>query len=89
MANRRQLKKSINYLCGELFAECVAIKCYQKDVNQDDLDNVMRNVLLMHADLVCRLSHVQPGATKAFFHKLNEDLNRQTQEIIDQIYALS
>ena len=28
MANKRKLKRTINYVCGDLFAECVAASLY-------------------------------------------------------------
>lgn len=89
MANKRQLKKRINNLCGDLFAECVACVHYAK-VNRDDADNVMLAILNMQDDLLCRVSHVEPGLpTKTFFKKLNKDLLSSTESIISQIEALA
>ena len=34
MAKRRTLKKNINYICSELFAECVALTHYKVDIKQ-------------------------------------------------------
>lgn len=47
MANRRKLKKNINYICSELFAECVALMHYNIDVKQEDIDNLMSRILIM------------------------------------------
>jgi hypothetical protein len=44
---------------------------------------------MMQADIVSRISHVQPGAGKNFFKKLREDLVARTEEIIDDIQALA
>ena len=30
MANKRNLKKEINFVCSELFAECIAVSTYTK-----------------------------------------------------------
>lgn len=89
MANKRQLKKRINNLCGDLFAECIACVQYAK-VNRDDADNVMINILNMQDDMLCRISHIEPGlSTKVFFNKLNKDLITETESIIEQIEALA
>lgn len=89
MANKRDLKKRINNLCGDLFAECVACVHYAK-VNRDDADAVMMNILNMQDDILCRVSHIEPGlSTKVFFKKLNDDLSSNTQSIIEQIEALA
>jgi len=89
MANKRQLKKRINNLCGDLFAECIACVYYAK-VNREDADNVMISILNMQDDILCRISHVEPGLpTKVFFKKLNEDLNHATEAIVSQIESLA
>ena len=85
---RRELKKSINNRCGELFAECIALNYYE-NVDKDRVASVMESILMMQADIVSRISHVQPGAGKTFFKKLREDLITRTEEIIDDIQALA
>lgn len=85
---RRELKKCINNLCGELFAECIALNQYE-NVDKEAVASVMESILMMQADIICRISHVQPGAGKAFFKKLNADLISRTEEIIDDIKALA
>lgn len=89
MANKRELKKRVNNLCGDLFAECVACVHYAK-VNREDADNVMIAILNMQDDILCRISHIEPGLpTKTFFKKLNSDLAKATEAIVEQIEALA
>jgi len=89
MANKRQLKKRINNICGDLFAECIACVYYAK-VNREDADSVMLSILNMQDDILCRVSHIEPGLkTKVFFQKLNKDLNESVESIITQIEALA
>ena len=85
---RRNLKKSINNLCGELIAECIALCEYEK-VDRHAVSNVMESILMMQADIVSRISHVEPGAGKLFFAQLRKDLTNRTNEIIDDITALA
>ena len=85
--NKRKLKKGINYLCSELFAECIALSQYE-NVDKNAVANLMESILMMQADIISRISHVEPGAKKLFFKKLHEDLSDKTMEIIDDIYAL-
>lgn len=85
---RRELKKCVNNLCNELFAECIALNQYEK-VDKNAVLNVMENILMMQADIICRISHVEPGAGKLFFKKLNEDIVNHTDAIIDDIRALA
>ena len=89
MAKRRELKKGINFLCGELFAECVAIMHYQKPVLQEDVDNIMAGILHLQDDMLSRVSHPEPGMRpKDYFKKLRADMVSHTDEIAEQIKAL-
>ena len=85
---RKDLKKHITYLCSEMLAECIASSQYSKKDNAQDVENVVLSIVKMQDDWICRLSHVEPGNTKAFFKKLREDMKKQTEEIIDQIQNL-
>ena len=86
---RREIKKDINSLCGDLFAECVALLHYKNKPDSKDVENVMLTILKLQDDMVSRLSHVEPGNTKLFFKKLREDLLTRTEEIVEQIKALA
>jgi len=89
MANKRQLKKRINNLCGDLLAECISCIHYAK-VNRDDADNVMLAILNMQDDILCRVSHIEPGmSAKKFFKKLHHDMDETTESIIAQIDSLA
>ena len=48
----------------------------------------MLGVLKMQNDWICRLSHVEPGSKKLFFKKLKDDMQKRTDEIVDQIQNL-
>ena len=85
MAKRKTLKKNINYICSELFAECVALTHYKVDIKQEDVDNVMVRILLMHDEFVSRISHTEPGNVKGFYKKLNEDLNKEIKVVADEL----
>ena len=85
---RKDLKKHINYLCGELLAECIAATQFSKKDNRQDIENVMLSILKMQNYWICRLSHVEPGSKRMFFKKLREDMQKRTDEIIDQIQNL-
>lgn len=90
MANKRQIKKAINFTCGDLFAECVAINHYRKNTTQDDVDNLMASVLRLQDDMICRVSHIEPGMKASeFFKTLRQDMLSRIGEIVDQLNALT
>ena len=88
MANRRKLKKNINYICSELFAECVAMMHYNLNVKQEDVDNIMARILWTQDEFISRISHTEPGNVKGFYKKLRADFNAQVEEIVNSISQL-
>lgn len=86
---RREIKKDINSLCGDLFAECVALLHYKSNPDKKDVENIMLIILELQDDMISRLSHVEPGSTKLFFKKIREELMARTEDIVEQIKALA
>lgn len=85
MANKRSLKRNINYVCSELFSEVVAIS-YTTDVSDDNVKALLTSILVIHDDYVRRVSHVEPGfEPKVFYKNLITNFNKQASEIVDQI----
>ena len=88
MNNKRQLKKTINYACSELFAECMAATLYGKSDNED-AKGVLASIMDVNYDFISRISHPEPGMKPtAYYHILVNDFIKQTDEIIDQIRNL-
>lgn len=85
---RRELKKTINNLSGELLAECMALSCYQ-GIKGEDVEDIIKSILFMQNEMLNRLSHVEPGNSKIFFKKFRLDIIQQTEEIVDRIKALA
>ena len=90
MSNKRDLKKTINYICSELFAECVAASLYNGKPEEDNVNALLSSILMIQNDYVSRISHPEPGMeTQYYFKDLSNNFNKQASEIIDQIAALS
>ncbi len=89
MANRRNLKKSINYIASELFTECMVNKLYIPGTNAEKADDLMGRILNMQDEFLSRVSHAEPGNTKGFFKKLNADLQEEINAIIEEIGKLN
>ncbi len=89
MANKRNLKRTINYICSDLFAEAVAASLYGEKPNKDNIDALLSSILIIHNDFLSRVSHPEPGMDKKVYYKaIIEDFNKQASEIIDQIQTL-
>lgn len=87
MANRRALKKTINNICGELFAEVIAAVLYT-NVSKETANDITGAILKLQSDIVSRISHTEPGNVKGFYKKLRDDFNSRAAEIIDHICNL-
>lgn len=86
MANKRNLKQTINYICSELFAEVVAASLYGTTDNKDSAEALLSTILIVRNDFVKRISHPEPGMKpKKYYQKLIADFNERVSEIIDQI----
>ena len=89
MSNKRDLKKTINYICSELFAECVAASLYNGKPNEDSVNALLSSILMLQNHYVKRISHPEPGMDQnVYFKDLIDNFNKQTSEIIDQIASL-
>ena len=80
MASRKLLKKQINEVCGELFADCVALKmcdqCSDEVINQ-----AMTEILQLRLEFVARISHTEKGSVRLFYKKLRQEFSEKAEAI--------
>ena len=86
MMNKRSLKKAINAVSDQLFANAVAVSLYGNNRNAENDEALINSILTMREDFVSRISHPEPGMKKqAYYKDLREKFISQAQEIADQI----
>ncbi len=86
MSNKRDLKKSINYICSDLFAECVAASLYNGNPNEENVNALLKSIIEVHSDFVSRISHPEAGMKGGKFYKtLVAEFDQQVAELVDQI----
>ena len=83
MAKRKVLKKRINYIVGELFAESLING--KNCADQAKVNDVLADILNTQNEFISRISHTQPGNVKGFYKKLIQDFNAKANELIDAI----
>ncbi len=89
MANKRQLKKTIDLVTGTLLVECVAAMHFDHVCPQEDIDSIMTAALRLQDDMIRRVSHPEPGMpARKFFKNLREELLSTADELAGQIYAI-
>ena len=87
MANKRELKKSINYVVGDLFQECIILKMIKKADNAI-ADEVLADILNLQNEFLARANHPQPGNVKGYFRKLYIDFGDSVEAIIKKMQAM-
>lgn len=75
----------MNYIAGELFAECVVLSQVVPGIDAKRVDDLMTRVLYMQDDFISRISHTQPGNVKGFYKAFRSDFQAQVDAIIDEI----
>ena len=90
MANRRQLKKQIRYICGDVAAECAMAKYLIDGVNRETLDNALRHVAALQEQTLARVSAGFDKVPCDFesqkaFTSLRNDFNKRLQEIVKEM----
>lgn len=87
--NKRELKKTINQACAQLFNECRAAAPYEK-ADSEDAKAIMLAILIINKDFLNRVSHPEPGMKASLYYKsLISEFAKQTDEIIEQIANLA
>ena len=89
MASRRELKKPVNYISGELFSECLINSMFVPGTDKAKADQLMAEILKMQDEFISRISHTEPGNVKGFYKKFRSDFNAKVNEIIDAIAKLN
>lgn len=89
MASRRELKKNVNYIAGELFSECLVNSLYVPGTDKAKADQLLTEILNMQNEFISRISHTEPGNVKGFYKKLRSDFNAKVNEIIDTLAKLN
>lgn len=89
MASRKELKKNVNYIAGELFTECLINSMFVPGTDKAKADELMTEVLRVQDDFLSRISHTEPGNVKGFYKKFRSDFNTKVNDIIDAIAKLN
>lgn len=80
MSSRKNLKKQINAICGDLFADCVALKMCDR-CHDELLDQVLTDIWSLRHEYVTRISHTEKGSERLFYKKLRQEFSEQAEAI--------
>lgn len=88
MASRRNLKKDINYIIGDIFTECLIYKELVPGTDKEAADALIVDLLRIDNDFNARISHTEPGNAKEYYRTLVKDFQNQITEVIDKLTKL-
>ncbi len=89
MANKRALKKTISYICGELLTECIVLQRSLSNTENEKTTELMCKVLTLQDEMLKRINHPEPGNIKGSYKKLQQDFIKQAEIIVDEIAQLN
>lgn len=82
MASRKNLKKTVNYIIGEIYTDCMILQAIKK-TDDAKVEDVLNDLMDVQSDFVTRISHTEPGNVKGFYSQFYKDFNDR----VDAIYA--
>jgi hypothetical protein len=95
MANLRNLKKDINYLCGEVMSDCMAFIYFNPDKNSEQSYALLDEIFEFRDQLFTRVYNAPKGVdrdvkeTKAYFKAINKDLMEGCNTLFEKISTLA
>lgn len=95
MANLRNLKKDINFLCGEVLSDCMAFIYFNPDKNAEQSYALLDEIYELRDDLFARVNAAPKGddktlaATKAYYKAINKDMMEGCNTLFEKISTLA
>ena len=88
MASRRELKRDISYVIGDIFTECLIYQELVPGTDKEEAEKLIVDLLRIDNDFTARISHTEPGKAKEYYRALIKDFQTQIQEVIDKLTKL-
>jgi hypothetical protein len=87
MANKRTLKKAINLVSMNLFADALAVVLYGPRP-KNEVEAILFSIVRLQANYISRISHPEPGlSAKVYFKDLTKHFAAEVSEIQDQLQS--
>ncbi|MBO4499879.1 MAG: hypothetical protein J5732_06455 [Bacteroidaceae bacterium] len=88
MASRKQLKKNIDCIIGELVSECFIRYQYSPGIDKEKVLELINELLETDAEFVKRINHTEPGNAAKYYKTLYSDFNKNIDDIVRKIEGL-
>lgn len=87
MANKRTIKKSLQYIMNDMLTATL-LATAKENADQEKILKVQTRIITVYQDYNSRLSNYERKNAKAFFRQFRESINKELAEIVDQINSL-
>lgn len=88
MASRKNLKKEIGYVIGELFTECMIYTELVPGANKKASDEILIELMNIENEFIKRINHTEPGNAKVYYRKLYKDFDESIVKVLDKMTKL-
>ena len=88
MASRRDLKRDISYVIGDIFTECLIYKELVPGTDKSAAEKLIVDLLRIDNEFITRISHTEPGKAKEYYRALIKDFQKQISEVLDKLTKL-
>lgn len=88
MASRRDLKRDISYVIGDIFTECLIYKELVPGTDKAAAEKLIVDLLRIDNEFITRISHTEPGKAKEYYRSLIKDFQKQISEVLDKLTKL-
>lgn len=91
MANRRDLKKNVNYITDLAAGLCIveSARTERTEEQRESISKLFLQVIDLKQDIISRISHTEPRSVKVFYKKLHSDFNSRIEGIFNQLEELA
>jgi hypothetical protein len=88
MASRRELKRDISYVIGDIFTECLIYKELVPGTDKEEAEKLIVDLLRIDNEFITRISHTEPGKAKEYYRALIKDFQSQISDVLDKLTKL-
>jgi len=88
MASRRDLKRDISYVIGDIFTECLVYKELVPGTDKNEAEKLIVDLLRIDNEFITRISHTEPGNAKEYYRALVKDFQTEIGKVIDKLTKL-
>ncbi len=93
MASRRNLKKDLNYLTGEVISDCFAYMFFNPDKNQDKVVNIIEDTASSRNEIIAKISQAKiekdPKKVKAYFREIKKSMADSVDQSFQNLSKLA